>query len=44
MENDIVSSDEDEDGSNGPEETPAEELQPEEPETCVLYTSDAADE
>ena len=33
VENDIVSSDEDEDGSNGPEETPAEELQPEEPET-----------
>ena len=33
MENDTVSSDEDEDGSNGPEETPAEELQPEEPET-----------
>lgn len=31
--NDIVSSDEDEDGSNEPEETPAEELQPEEPET-----------
>ena len=44
VENDIVSSDEDEDGSNGPEETPAEELQPEEPETEKTAETEQAQE
>ena len=44
VENDIVSSDEDEDGSNGPEETPAEELQPEEPETEKAAETEPAQE
>ena len=42
VENDIVSSDED--GSNGPEETPAEELQPEEPETEKAAETEPAQE
>ena len=44
VENDIVSSDEDEDGSNEPEETPAEELQPEEPETEKTAETEPAQE
>ena len=44
VENDIVSSDEDEDGSNEPEETPAEELQPEEPETEKAAETEPAQE
>ena len=44
VENDTVSSDEDEDGSNEPEETPAEELQPEEPETEKTAETEPAQE
>ena len=44
VENDTVSSDEDEDGSNEPEETPAEELQPEEPETEKTAETELAQE
>ena len=42
--NNTVSSDEDEDGSNEPEETPAEELQPEEPETEKAAETEPAQE